>query len=238
MGTLQKLKAYFGMVPADEYDGYDLDDLDDADMDYRSGYRRPEYLADEADYDPYPEPRRGFAGRRGYRDEADGDAYADRYDERETELSSRADFPQRPAAARPRAGQTWSTAAPVQGALAVETRREPVSRPRPVESPKAPAATPTGYPMGRIVTLHPTSFAEARAIGEHYRDGTPVIMNLTELDDADARRLVDFAAGLAFAMRGSMDKVTNKVFLISPPNQDPTAEDKRRIAEGGLLNRT
>jgi cell division inhibitor SepF len=92
--------------------------------------------------------------------------------------------------------------------------------------------------MGRIVTLHPKSFAEARTIGEHYRDGTPVIMNLTELEDADARRLVDFAAGLAFAMRGSMDKVTNKVFLISPPNQDPTAEDKRRIAEGGLLNRT
>jgi cell division inhibitor SepF len=232
MGTLQRLKAYFGMVPADEYDGYDLDDLDDYDggADYRAGYRRPEYLADDDDYDPYPEPRRGFDNRRGYRDEADD---YDRYDERETELSSRADFPRRPAA-RPRSGQGWSSAAPVQGALAVETRREPAARPRPVE----PVSTPTGYPMGRIVTLHPTSFAEARAIGEHYRDGTPVIMNLTELDDADARRLVDFAAGLAFAMRGSMDKVTNKVFLISPPNQDPTAEDKRRIAEGGLLNRT
>jgi cell division inhibitor SepF len=234
MGTLQKLKAYFGMVPADEYDGYDLEDLDDADLDYRPGYRRPEYLADEDDYDPYPEqtPRRGFGARRAFREELDGGDY-DRYDERETELSARAEPLQRPAA-RPRAGQTWSTSAPVQGALAVEPRREPVARPRVAE----PAATPTGYPMGRIVTLHPTSFAEARSIGEHYRDGTPVIMNLTELDDADARRLVDFAAGLAFAMRGSMDKVTNKVFLISPPNQDPTAEDKRRIAEGGLLNRT
>jgi len=233
MGTLQKLKAYFGMVPADEYDGYDLDDLDDADVDYRPGYRRPEYLADEGDYDPYPEqaPRRGLSARRGYREELAGDDY-DRYDERETELSARAEPLQRPTA-RPRAGQTWSATAPVQGALAVEPRREPVSRPR-----TEPVATPTGYPIGRVVTLHPTSFAEARSIGEHYRDGTPVIMNLTELDDADARRLVDFAAGLAFAMRGSMDKVTNKVFLISPPNQDPTAEDKRRIAEGGLLNRT
>jgi cell division inhibitor SepF len=232
MGTLQKLKAYFGMVPADEYDGYDLDDLDDSGMDYRSGYRRPEYLDDEDDY--YPEPRRGFTGRRGYRDETDGygDGYG--YDERETELAARAEVSSRPTA-RPRGGQSWSTTAPpVQGALAVEPRREPAARPRPVE----PVASQAGYPMGRIVTLHPTSFAEARAIGEHYRDGTPVIMNLTELDDADARRLVDFAAGLAFAMRGSMDKVTNKVFLISPPNQDPTAEDKRRIAEGGLLNRT
>lgn len=236
MGTLQKLKAYFGMVPADEYDGYDLDDLDDGAMDYRSGYRRPDYLADE-DYDPYQDSGRRrsvFAGRPGYRDELDGE-FGDRYDERlDTELSARADFGQRPAA-RPRVAPTWSTTdAPVQGALAVETRREPAARPRPVQASPAP----TGYPMGRIVTLHPTSFAEARAIGEHYRDGTPVIMNLTELADADARRLVDFAAGLAFAMRGSMDKVTNKVFLISPPNVDPTAEDKRRIAEGGLLNRT
>ena len=63
-------------------------------------------------------------------------------------------------------------------------------------------------------------------------------MNLTEMDDADAKRLVDFAAGLAFALRGSIDKVTNKVFLISPPNVDPSAEDKRRIAEGGLLTRS
>ena len=91
--------------------------------------------------------------------------------------------------------------------------------------------------LARITTLHPRTYNEARTIGEHFRDGTPVIMNLTELDDADARRLVDFAAGLAFAMRGSMDKVTNKVFLISPPNVDPSAEDKRRIAEGGLLIR-
>ncbi|MGH3763527.1 MAG: hypothetical protein ACRDTB_38100, partial [Actinophytocola sp.] len=123
MGTLQKLKAYFGMVPADEYDGYDLDDLDDPAMDYRSGYRRPDYLADEDDYDPYPEPagrRGGLAGRRGYREDLDADGYGDGYDERETELSARADFPPRPAA-RPRAAaQAWSTTAPVQGALAVE----------------------------------------------------------------------------------------------------------------------
>jgi cell division inhibitor SepF len=229
MGTLQKLKAYFGMVPADEYDGYDLDDLDDYDdrADFRGGYRRPEYLADDDDYEPYPDAgrRRGF----GRRDDARYEE--DRY---ETELSGRADFPTRTA---PRPRPAWSTdAPPVQGALAMEPRRE--TAPRPVPRPE-PAAKPNvgGYPMGRIVTLHPKSFAEARSIGEHYRDGTPVIINLTELDDSDARRLVDFAAGLAFALRGSIDKVTNKVFLISPPNADPTAEDKRRIAEGGLLNR-
>jgi len=234
MGTLQKLKAYFGMVPADEYDGYDLDDLDEFDdrADFRGGsYRRPEYLAEDDEYDPYQDSgrRRAFA-RRDYRDDAPR-YEEDRFD---TELSGRVDLAQRPAA-RPR--PAWSTDTPVQGALAMDPRREQAARPRPLPEPVA-KPTAGSYPMGRIVTLHPTSFAEARSIGEHYRDGTPVIINLTELDDSDARRLVDFAAGLAFALRGSIDKVTNKVFLISPPNQDPTAEDKRRIAEGGLLNRS
>ncbi len=64
----------------------------------------------------------------------------------------------------------------------------------------------------------------------------PVIINLTGMSDADARRLVDFSAGLAFAMRGDIDKITNKVFLISPPDIDVTAEDRRRIAEGGFFS--
>jgi cell division inhibitor SepF len=87
----------------------------------------------------------------------------------------------------------------------------------------------------RITTLHPTSYSEARAIGEHFRDGFPVIMNLTEMDEPDAKRLVDFAAGLAFGLRGSMERVTNRVFLLSPPNIQVSAEDKARIAEGGFF---
>ena len=73
--------------------------------------------------------------------------------------------------------------------------------------------------LSRITTLHPRTYNEARAVGEQYRDGTPVIMNLTEMDDADAKRLVDFAAGLIFATRGSIERVTSKVFLLSPPNR-------------------
>jgi cell division inhibitor SepF len=218
MGTLQKLKAYFGMVPAEDFDEYD------AVEDYDRGYgHRPGYLADDTDdYDAYPAaPRRRLFGRPGA----------------EPELTAREDDYEPPVRTRPR--PTWAAEtppAPVHGALAMETRREPVTRLRtePRDTPIV-STPPTSYPLGRIVTLHPTSYNEARAIGEHYREGTPVIMNLTEMDDADAKRLVDFAAGLAFALRGSIDKVTNKVFLISPPNVDPSAEDKRRIAEGGLF---
>ncbi|MFJ5924150.1 cell division protein SepF [Kitasatospora sp. NPDC092948] len=90
----------------------------------------------------------------------------------------------------------------------------------------------------RITTLHPRTYNEARTIGEQFRGGTPVIMNLTEMDDTDAKRLVDFAAGLVFGLHGSIERVTQKVFLLSPANVDVTAEDKARIAEGGFFNQS
>lgn len=227
MGTLQKLKAYFGMVPAEDFDDYDA--VDDGYPPAHGYGHRPAYLADEDDYESYPAParRRLFGGLRGgYRDDLDG-------------VPEHREEPYEPPT-RPRSRPTWAAEAPpapapVHGALAMEPRREPVTRLR--TEPRPDPVAPSSYPLGRIVTLHPSTYNEARTIGEHYRDGTPVIMNLTEMDDADAKRLVDFAAGLAFALRGSIDKVTNKVFLISPPNVDPSAEDKRRIAEGGLLTR-
>jgi cell division inhibitor SepF len=92
--------------------------------------------------------------------------------------------------------------------------------------------------LARITTLHPRTYNEARTIGEHFREGTPVIMNLTEMVDSDAKRLVDFAAGLIFGLRGSIERVTNKVFLLSPANVDVTAEDKARIAERGFFNQS
>ncbi len=88
----------------------------------------------------------------------------------------------------------------------------------------------------QITTLHPRTYNEARAIGEHFRDGHPVIMNLTDMDEPDAKRLVDFGAGLAFGLRGSMERVTNRVFLLSPPNIQVSAEDKARIAEVGFFD--
>ena len=99
---------------------------------------------------------------------------------------------------------------------------------------------PTGVvaELSRITTLHPRTYNEARTVGENFRDGTPVIMNLSEMDDNDAKRLVDFAAGLVFATRGTIERVTNKVFLLSPPNVTVAAEDKQRLVEGGFFNQS
>ncbi|MGA4507125.1 cell division protein SepF [Propionibacteriaceae bacterium G1746] len=100
------------------------------------------------------------------------------------------------------------------------------------------AQTPITADLSRIITVHPRTYNEARIIGEHFRDGVPVIMNLTEMDDADAKRLVDFGAGLIFGLRGSIERVTSRVFLLSPPNVKVTAEDKQRIASGGFFNQS
>jgi cell division inhibitor SepF len=123
---------------------------------------------------------------------------------------------------------------------------EPQLAPEPVHAgvERRPGGTMTQAPpqtttdLARITTLHPRTYNEARTIGEHFRDGTPVIMNLTEMVDSDAKRLVDFAAGLIFGLRGSIERITNKVFLLSPVNVEVTAEDKARIVERGFFNQS
>ena len=103
---------------------------------------------------------------------------------------------------------------------------------------RRPAGAVQTTDLARITTLHPRTYNEARTIGEHFREGTPVIMNLTEMVDSDAKRLVDFSAGLIFGLRGSIERVTNKVFLLSPANVEVAAEDKARIAERGFFNQS
>jgi cell division inhibitor SepF len=101
-----------------------------------------------------------------------------------------------------------------------------------------PSSVPLASEVSRIVTLHPRSYNDARRIGEEYRDGIPVIMNLTEMDDADAKRIVDFAAGLAFGMRGTIERVTSKVFLLSPANVDVGAAARAQLSHDGFFNQS
>ncbi|WP_114560676.1 cell division protein SepF [Desertihabitans aurantiacus] len=113
----------------------------------------------------------------------------------------------------------------------------PAATATPTATAPAPNPAPREAEMTRIITVHPRTYNEARTIGEHFRDGVPVIMNLTEMEDVDAKRLVDFAAGLIFGLRGTIERVTSKVFLISPQNVNVTAEDKERIV-GGFYNQS
>jgi cell division inhibitor SepF len=126
------------------------------------------------------------------------------------------------------------------------SRQPAVVRPAPVSSiddHRRPERRPerrasTASDLARIETVTPRTYNDARTVGEHYRSGVPVIMNLSEIDDDDAKRLVDFAAGLVFAVHGSINRVTAKVFLLSPENITVTDEDKQRIAAGGFYNQS
>jgi len=94
--------------------------------------------------------------------------------------------------------------------------------------------------LNRIATIHPRTYNEAKNIGENFRDGTPVIMNLTDLDDADAKRLVDFGAGLVFGLHGSIERVTSKVFLLSPAHVEVMASEVEapKTATRGFFNQS
>jgi cell division inhibitor SepF len=221
MGAMYRLKAYFGMVPAEELGEY----------------------ADEPLVDRYAEARRersarDYANERwddrfSYEDESDP-ARRDRHDD---EWDRR---PARPVAADRTPGRgPAGVASSVRGALAMDPDLQeplrsvasvppavPEQRERPTASPATGATA-----LSRITTLQPRSYRDARTIGERYRSGVPVIMNLTELEAAEAKRLVDFAAGLVFALHGGFDKVTNRVFLLTPADVEVSADDARMLAQ-------
>lgn len=92
--------------------------------------------------------------------------------------------------------------------------------------------------IDRIVTITPRFYSEARAIGEFYREGNPVIMNLSDMEESERKRLIDFASGLVFGHAGTIERVTSKVFLLSPPNVMVSSEDKTAAANASLFNQS
>lgn len=152
------------------------------------------------------------------------------YDEYEMDYDD--ERPAEPAQPTP-ARSVPSRPAPV---ASIEERR---SERRPERRTAAPVSAPTtSTDFARIETVTPRTYNDARTVGEHFRSGVPVIMNLSEIDDDDAKRLVDFAAGLIFAVHGTINRVTSKVFLLSPANVTVTDEDKHRLASGGFFNQS
>jgi cell division inhibitor SepF len=91
-------------------------------------------------------------------------------------------------------------------------------------------------PLAAIHRAEPKRFNEAREFGERFRDGVPVIMNLQGTDDTIARRLVDFASGLVFGLDGKIDRIAERVYLLTPANMEVSAEEREKIVEGGFYN--
>lgn len=92
-----------------------------------------------------------------------------------------------------------------------QAQRAPVTPLRRPARAVAPAAE-----MNEILTVHPRQYKDAQSIAEHFREGIPVIINLSQMSESEARRLVDFASGLSQGLHGRIERVTSKVFLLSP----------------------
>jgi cell division inhibitor SepF len=115
----------------------------------------------------------------------------------------------------------------------------------PVRSVEVPSYLQTPTPVearetviDRIITLHPRVYSEARTIGEHYRSGQPVIMNLSDMEESERKRIIDFASGLVFGHHGSIERVTSKVFLLTPPNVSVSNEEKSAAANASFFNQS
>src|SRR6187402_2520784 len=114
-------------------------------------------------------------------------------------------------------GHASAPAAPAQPVAPAQQQRETQNR-APVTPLRRPAAPRQqgATEMNEILTVHPRQYKDAQVIAENFREGIPVIINLSQMSEQEARRLVDFASGLSQGLYGKIERVTSKVFLLSP----------------------
>jgi cell division inhibitor SepF len=101
-------------------------------------------------------------------------------------------------------------------------------------TPLRKTSTPTNVAasdMNEILTVHPRQYRDAQVVAESFREGIPVIINLSQMSDADARRLIDFASGLSQGLHGKIERVTAKVFLLSPSHVVVSGENAETDAD-------
>lgn len=125
-----------------------------------------------------------------------------------------------------------STRATVPDPVDAILEREVPAPVTPINKASVPHATPVpptpaAPEMNEILTVHPKAFDhDAKVIADHFRDGVPVIMNLSQMSDGDARRIIDFASGLAQGLNGKIERVTNRVFLLSPEHVNVHGDER------------
>ncbi len=132
--------------------------------------------------------------------------------------------------------------------LAEETAAEEwAERPTPAQPQQQQTSRATVTPLRRgrgsqgpdvneILTVHPKKYEDAKVVAETFRDGIPVVMNLTQMSESEARRMVDFASGLTQGLYGHIERVTPKVFLLSPSHIQVSGDAAEDVAEESLLD--
>lgn len=114
-------------------------------------------------------------------------------------------------------------------------RRLAPSRPEPTE--ETPARSPVQpVPSSKVHLTDPTTFNDVEEVGDRFRNGIPVIMNLAGASESTAKRLLDFASGLIYGLDGRIERVGDRVFLLTPLGTDVSTEERRRLTERGFFN--
>jgi cell division inhibitor SepF len=166
--------------------------------------------------------------RLGLEDEWDG-YDEDEYDDEPDEVEDGYDPPRRHAYQSPYGAESSSV-------RRVEREEHERRSARPLRSvPAGPASVTTVSPQVRIHIVEPKSFGEAQTIADKFKQGTPVVMNLAATKSELSKRLLDFAAGLTYGLDGGLQRVSERVFLLTPANVDVSAEDRRRMRDTGLF---
>jgi cell division inhibitor SepF len=115
--------------------------------------------------------------------------------------------------------------------------------PRPSEPPAPPSPGPQGgsttvrtVPSSKVHVTNPTTFNDVEEVGDRFRSEIPVIVNLAGASEPVAKRLLDFASGLIYGLDGRIERVGDRVFLLTPKNVDVSTEERRRLFERGFFN--
>lgn len=119
-------------------------------------------------------------------------------------------------------------AAPVARPAAPRAQVTPLRKVTPTRHSAAPA-------MNEILTVHPTEYRDAAMIAESYREGVPVILNLSRMNEGEAKRLIDFASGLSMGLNGRIERVTSKVFLLSPEHIAVSGDEQAQNDSGSFF---
>jgi cell division inhibitor SepF len=117
-----------------------------------------------------------------------------------------------------------------------ETQRTSILRPRgePRRQRNLQPVQPPG--ASRVHLILPRSFNDAQQVADRFKNGVPVILNLQSADSELSKRLIDFASGLTYALDGGMQRIADKVFLLTPSDVELSAEDRARMLERGFFN--
>ncbi len=114
----------------------------------------------------------------------------------------------------------------------------PTSVLRPVRSGSGSGGGRNGAGDVRVHLVHPKSFNDAQQVADRFKDSVPVILNLQGVDTDLSKRLIDFASGLTYALDGGMQRIADKVFLLTPRNVEVSAEERARLIEKGFFNQS